>query len=103
MRYINPPYSCDYLNFFIEKRIDLINQKDKNYVVAFHPRNGFFEEPVLSREDLKGLADYIYEFIEVNKFAGLRNGKIVEFSNDRLALNHDHIDQILDIHLDKDQ
>jgi hypothetical protein len=35
------------------------------------------------------------------KFAGLRNGKIVEFSNDRLSLNHDHIDQIIEIKLNK--
>jgi hypothetical protein len=33
------------------------------------------------------------------KYAGLRNGKIVEFSNDRLSLNHDHIDQIVEIEL----
>lgn len=37
------------------------------------------------------------------KFAGLRNGKIVEFSNDKLSLNHDHIDQIIEIELDEDQ
>jgi hypothetical protein len=36
------------------------------------------------------------------KYAGLRGGKIVEFSNDRLSLNHDHIDQIIEIELDKD-
>jgi hypothetical protein len=34
------------------------------------------------------------------KYAGLRNGKIVEFSNDKLSLNHDHIDQIIEIELD---
>jgi hypothetical protein len=67
MKYTNPPYTCDYLNFFIEKRIDPINQKTKDYVVAFHGKNGFFEEPVLSREDLKGLADYILETIGENK------------------------------------
>jgi len=103
MKYTDPPYSCDYLNFFIEKIENPINQKTKDYVVAFHPRNGFFEEPVLSREDLKGLADFIYKTIGEKKFAGLRNGKIVEFSNDRLDLNHDHIDQIIEIQLDKDQ
>ncbi len=63
MKYTNPPFSCDYLNFFIEKRINPISLKTKDYVVAFHPRNGFFEEPVLSREDLKGLADFIYQSI----------------------------------------
>jgi hypothetical protein len=31
------------------------------------------------------------------KYAGLRNGKIVEFAKDKLALNHDHIDQIVEI------
>jgi hypothetical protein len=67
MRYSDPPYSCDYLNFFIEKRINPINQKTKNYTVAFHPRNGFFEEPVLSKEDLKGLADFIYKTLEEEK------------------------------------
>ena len=67
MKYTNPPYSCDYLNFFIEQRINPINQKTKDYVVAFHPRNGFFEEPVLSREDLKGLADFIYNTIGEKK------------------------------------
>ena len=67
MRYTDPPYSCDYLKFFIEKRENPINQKTKDYVVAFHPRNGFFEEPVLSREDLKGLADFIYETIGEKK------------------------------------
>lgn len=66
MRYTDPPYSCDYLNFFIEQRINPINQKTKDYVVAFHPRNGFFEEPVLSREDLKGLADFINNYLEKN-------------------------------------
>ena len=67
MRYTDPPYSCDYLNFFIEKRIKpIINQKSKEYVVAFHPRNGFFEEPPLSREDLKGMADFIYKYLENN-------------------------------------
>jgi hypothetical protein len=65
MKYTNGPYSCDYLNFFIQKRENPINQKTKDYVVAFHPRNGFLEEPVLSREDLKGLADFIYKTIEV--------------------------------------
>ena len=65
MRYTDPPYSCDYLNFFIEKRKEpIINQKSKEYVVAFHPRNGFFEEPPLSREDLKGLADFINKYLE---------------------------------------
>lgn len=33
------------------------------------------------------------------KYAGLRNGKIVEFAKDKLALNHDHIDQIVEIEL----
>jgi len=33
------------------------------------------------------------------KYAGLHNGKIVEFSNDKLSLNHDHIDQIIEIEL----
>lgn len=33
------------------------------------------------------------------KYAGLRNGKIVEFANDKLSLNHDHIDQIIPIEL----
>jgi len=65
MKYTDPPYSCDYLNFFIEKRTKpIINQKSKEYVVAFGPRNGFFEEPPLSREDLKGLADFIYQYLE---------------------------------------
>lgn len=63
MKYTNPPYCCDYLTFFIEKRINPINQKTKNYTVAFHPRNGFINEPALSREDLKGLADFIYKNI----------------------------------------
>ena len=31
MKYTNPPYSCDYLNFFIEQRINPINQKTKDY------------------------------------------------------------------------
>jgi hypothetical protein len=66
MKYTDRPYSCDYLNFFIEKRIDPINQKDKDYVLAFHPRNGFFEEPPVSREDLKGLADFINNYLETN-------------------------------------
>jgi hypothetical protein len=66
MRYTDSPYSCDYLNFFIEKRIDPINQKDKNYALAFHPWNGFFAEPPLSREDLKGLADFINKYLENN-------------------------------------
>jgi len=65
MKYTNP-YTCDYLNFFIEKRINPINQRNKDYVVAFHPRNGFFEEPVLSREDLKGLADFIYNTLQMD-------------------------------------
>ena len=65
MKYTNPSYSCDYLNFFIEKRENPINQKTKDYVVAFHPRNGFFEEPVLSREELKDLADFIYNTIQM--------------------------------------
>jgi hypothetical protein len=34
------------------------------------------------------------------KYAGLRDGKIVEFSNDKLSLNHDHIDQIIEIELE---
>lgn len=34
------------------------------------------------------------------KYAGLHNGKIVEFANDKLSLNHDHIDQIIEIELD---
>jgi len=66
MKYTNP-YRCDYLNFFIEKRINPINQRTKDYEVAFHARNGFFDEPPLSREDLKGLADFIYETIEEKK------------------------------------
>ena len=37
---------------------------------------------------------------EKMKYAGLRNGKIVEFANDKLSLNHDHIDQIIEIELD---
>jgi hypothetical protein len=67
MKYTDPHYSCDYLNFFIEKRENPYNQKTKDYVVAFHARNGFFEEPALSREDLKGLADFIYGFIDEEK------------------------------------
>jgi hypothetical protein len=66
MKYINHPYRCDYLKFFIERRIDPINQKDKDYVLAFHPWNGFFEEPPVSREDLKGLADFINNYLEKN-------------------------------------
>ena len=65
MKYTNP-YSCDYLKFFIEKRENPINQKTKDYVVAFHGKNGYFEEPVLSREDLKGLADFINNYLEKN-------------------------------------
>jgi hypothetical protein len=66
MKYTDPHYSCDYLNFFIEKRENPYNQKTKDYVVAFHARNGFFEEPALSREDLKGLADFIYYYLQMN-------------------------------------
>lgn len=67
MKYTDSPYSCDYLNFFIDKRKEpIINQKSKEYVVAFHPRNGFFEELPLSREDLKGLADFINKYLENN-------------------------------------
>lgn len=66
MKYIDPPYSCDYLNFFIEKRTDPINQKIKEYLVAFHPINGFFAEPPLSREELRELADFIYKYLENN-------------------------------------
>lgn len=67
MRYTDPPYSCDYLNFFIEKRKEpIINQKSKQYVVAFHPRNGFFAEPPLSMEDLKGMAEFILRYLDDN-------------------------------------
>ena len=38
--------------------------------------------------------------IQPFKFAGLRNGKIVELANDKLSLNHDHISQIVEIELD---
>jgi hypothetical protein len=55
------------------------------------------------RYELMEIADFIHETVAEKKFAGLRNGKIVEFSNDRLDLNHDHIDQIFEIQLDKDQ
>jgi hypothetical protein len=65
MKYTDP-YRCDYLNFFIEKRENPINQKTKDYVIAFHGKYGYFEEPVLSREDLKGLADFIYKYLENN-------------------------------------
>jgi hypothetical protein len=34
------------------------------------------------------------------KYAGLRDGKIVEFAKDKLALNYDHIDEIVEIVLD---
>ena len=64
MKYTDTHYSCYYLKFFIEKRENPINQKTKDYVVGFHGRNGFFEEPVLSREDLKGLADFINKYLE---------------------------------------
>jgi hypothetical protein len=40
------------------------------------------------------------QFARNTKYAGLRNGKIVEFSNDKLSLNHDHIDEIVEIQLD---
>ena len=64
MKYTDRPYSCDYLNFHIEKRENPIVLQNKEYTLAFHPRNGFYEEPVLSREELKGLADFINTYLE---------------------------------------
>ena len=64
MKYTDRPYSCDYLNFHIEKRENPIVLQNKEYTLAFHPVNGFSVEPVLSREELKDLADFIYKYLE---------------------------------------
>ena len=66
MKYTDHPYSCDYLNFHIEKRDNPIVLQNKEYILGFHPINGFSVEPVLSREELKGLADFIYKYLENN-------------------------------------
>ena len=65
MKY-DKPYLCDYLGFFIEPNKDYPAFRSKSYSLAFHPRNGFIRDPVLSREELKGLADFIYKYLEQN-------------------------------------
>jgi len=59
----NQPYQCDYLRFFIERNEDYQSFRSKGYILDFHPINGFIRTPILSREDLKGLADFIYKTI----------------------------------------
>jgi hypothetical protein len=66
MKY-NKLYICDFLKFFIERNQDYPSFLSKDYIVDFHPTNGFSRTPVLSRQDLKGLADFIYESIGEKK------------------------------------
>ena len=62
MRFDNP-YRTTYLNFFIEPRIEPYNDKDKGYAVAFHPIVYSQCQTVLSKDELKGMADFIYKII----------------------------------------
>jgi len=71
-----------------------INKKELQELVDFIILH--LEHNIESRESNNG-----NQFIRKDiKFAGLRNGKIVEFSNDKLSLCHDHIDQIIEIELE---
>jgi hypothetical protein len=69
MKY-NNPYVCDYLKFYLGKRKDPLTQKSKDYAFSLHSHPTqtltFIEETVLSREELKGLADFIYNYLENN-------------------------------------
>lgn len=65
MRFDNP-YKATYLNFFIEPRIEPYNDKEYGYAVAFHPIVYGRSQTVLSKDELKGMADFIYETIGEN-------------------------------------
>jgi hypothetical protein len=94
-------FNANQFKFFINKNDDY--QKSftgKPYNIVMAPTKDYVY-PNANEFELRALADFIYESIGEKKFAGLRNGKIVEFSSDRLSLNHDHIDQIVEIELDK--
>lgn len=68
------------------------------------PYNDFKEELTMYSDPKLYKEGHAIQFVRKRKkYAGLRNGKIVEFSNDKLSLNHDHIDQIIEIELDEDQ
>lgn len=64
MKY-NHFYKTWYLNFYLDKREDSIVNKDKPYSIMFAPTAGYVNPP-MSKEDLKGLADFIYSYLENN-------------------------------------
>jgi hypothetical protein len=72
MKRNNPPYICDYVNFCINKRTDIDIDSfpynyypDKDYIMGINPpgSGGPGLSAVFSVEELKGLADFIYNTI----------------------------------------
>lgn len=93
-------YKADNFIIDIEHQNNIINLTISNSISSGSILWWDYMKMRLTKEEAKGLADFINETIgEKKKFAGLRNGKIVEFANDKLSLNHDHIDQIVEIKL----